>query len=437
MRQLRWVVSGLGAIFLQGLLTAGLTSFAVAANDTNTPVAKPGVTVEGPAQEQVLRFYIAKGEANACGEGCGDWIAVEGRIEKGAGERFQAFLRQHRNLKLPVYFNSPGGSEGDALTIGRLLRERGLTAGVARTVPLVCADAASEKCQEAKRSSQPVVARWNSLNSYCNSSCVYALIGAKVRDVPAGARLGVHSSKLVSMTVNGRAVDLTSDHLPSPIKARIASLKLVPRKYVRDMGIGEGLNEAIAATPYETVHILSRTEIMQFGIDRRARQETGWMLTQEKSADPSLAKIVVETTAGDESATTISLFRIFCRPSGELIADFFRSMPLGERAASTAHFVIGGRATEFAVNSGFAKGDSIEPRAEMRRHVTSPPRRFFDEVALRDNFEIVETVKSAEKVTERKVMLSASGLAPAMADLRRACGVGNLRESDEPSGRNL
>jgi hypothetical protein len=39
-------------------------------------------------------------------------------------------LRKLGSRKLPVYFHSPGGSVIAAFQIGRLLRARGLTAGV-------------------------------------------------------------------------------------------------------------------------------------------------------------------------------------------------------------------------------------------------------------------------------------------------------------------
>ena len=97
---------------------------------------------------------------------------------------------------LPIYFHSPGGLTDNGLAIGRMLRERGMTAGVARTIPKGASGRSEAACRALKRSGAPLMARWRGINAGCNSSCVYALIGAKVRHVPPGARVGLHTSKV-------------------------------------------------------------------------------------------------------------------------------------------------------------------------------------------------------------------------------------------------
>ena len=143
-----------------------------------------------------LHLYLAKGESNACGDGCSEWIAVEGRFDRGSAGRAIAFLKRHAARKLPVYFSSPGGSEPDAIAIGRQLRQMGATVGVGATVPHGCASArdTAAACDAAKRLPQPVVAEWRP-DAACSSACVWALLGGKVRHVPPAARLGVHAGK--------------------------------------------------------------------------------------------------------------------------------------------------------------------------------------------------------------------------------------------------
>lgn len=416
-------------LLLRCLLVAGLASPALAVDRAQTP-AKPSSMAK--IQEDPLLIYLAKSEPGACGEGCSEWIAAEGSFDKGSAERLRVFLKRIKNSKLPVYFNSPGGFEGEGIKIGRILRQRGMTAGVARTVPVACRASNDAACREARHSAQPVAARWVSLNADCNSSCVYALIGAKVRDVPAGARIGVHASKLVEMTYGGRAIDLTSDKLPAAVRMKIASLRNVPREYVREMGIDAGLTEVITRTPNERMQVLTRAEITRFGIDKRLRHETGWMLMEGKS-DPTLVKLAVNLSDGHEPATAISVFRIICRPGGQIAADFYRSMWPDDRAASaTARFVVGGRTTEFARNGGTMKGDSIEPGTELFRHFTTTHARFFDEAATQDSLEIVETVKAADKAVERGVTLSTAGLTAGLSGLRGVC-----RDIERPSPEEI
>jgi hypothetical protein len=83
-------------------------------------------------------FYVAKGEPNACGPGCREWIVAEGAIDRDAPVRLRALLNRLGQRKLPIYFHSPGGSVDGGLAIGRLMRERRMTAGVGRTIPRGC-----------------------------------------------------------------------------------------------------------------------------------------------------------------------------------------------------------------------------------------------------------------------------------------------------------
>src|SRR5262245_26531589 len=62
---------------------------------TNTKPKTEKAQKAPQASERSLLIYLAKGEANACGEGCSEWIAAEGRFDNGAAARMQAFLQRH------------------------------------------------------------------------------------------------------------------------------------------------------------------------------------------------------------------------------------------------------------------------------------------------------------------------------------------------------
>ncbi len=148
-------------------------------------------------------FYVAKGAPDACGPGCREWIAAEGAFDTGAATRLRAFLSRHRDANLPIYFHSPGGLADRAFSIGRMMRERGMTAGVSRTQPEACRKLDEKACNALKRSGQTLASELSAIAA-CNSACVYALIGATERRVPPGARLGVHSSRLIKLYSDGR-----------------------------------------------------------------------------------------------------------------------------------------------------------------------------------------------------------------------------------------
>src|SRR5262245_46356651 len=66
------------------------------------PVTRPGT---GPAViKKPMVFYLAKGEPDACGPGCSEWIAAEGEIDAGALQRLRAILAHPGKRKLPIFF---------------------------------------------------------------------------------------------------------------------------------------------------------------------------------------------------------------------------------------------------------------------------------------------------------------------------------------------
>ena len=97
------------------LLAAGV-AFAYAADAGAQPRAQRAQQEEqtppkAPALFDIpLQLYLAKGAPNACGEGCSEWIAVEGDFDPKAAGRVQAFLNRHGARKLPIFIQSPGGN---------------------------------------------------------------------------------------------------------------------------------------------------------------------------------------------------------------------------------------------------------------------------------------------------------------------------------------
>ncbi|MET0923316.1 MAG: hypothetical protein ABWY47_09270 [Xanthobacteraceae bacterium] len=61
-------------------------------------------------------FYAAKGQADACGPGCSEWIAAEGQFDLGAPQRLRTFLYQARRAQaadlLSVLGRAAGAGDG-------------------------------------------------------------------------------------------------------------------------------------------------------------------------------------------------------------------------------------------------------------------------------------------------------------------------------------
>jgi hypothetical protein len=251
-------------------------------------------------------FYLAKGEPHACGQGCSEWIAAEGYFDFAAAQRLRTFVNRLAGRKLPVFFHSPGGIQTSALAIGRFMRQLQMTAGVGKTVPAGCAAITEQACLELKRSGEQLTAQLHALGASCNSACVYALIGAEVRQVPVGARLGVHSGKLLLMSLDGLR------QVPSGGgQAQLAAYEEELRGYLREMGADAALLDLAVKIPHDQVHYLSRDQIAGFEIDTRGFQETRWTEIEAARKRFYVTKFFAEArgASGKEFRTSVPVMR--------------------------------------------------------------------------------------------------------------------------------
>lgn len=369
-----------------------------------------------------LLFYLAKGEPNACGPGCSEWIAAEGQFDSGAAERFRHFLKQTSGRTLPIYFYSPGGLTDNGLTIGRMLRERGMTAGVARTIPEGCIGKSEAVCRAMKRSGAPLLARWRGINAGCNSSCVYALIGAKVRHVPPGARVGIHASKVPYI---GEWERLFAN-------VQLASFNLELRNYIHEMGISDDLYGAIQKVPFEKVHILSRNELARFRIDTSSFQETPWTVVEASATQrASVIKLFTHADGVRPDEFRTSLVRLSCgepsrinvRYQRELVPD--KGAPPKPDATTWAAISLaaGPVGLSFPKTSPISKTELIDAGRVTDGRTASTSLEFLEVAASHPTIDILETDSAAELGNPpRAIKLSTLGLSTALGALRKSCG---------------
>jgi tetratricopeptide (TPR) repeat protein len=205
-------------------------------------------------QEHPMVFVIAHGDDGTCGPGCNEWIAADGSFDQGVDKRFRAFLGTLKGREPPIFFNSTGGFMDNAFNVGRMLRERKMAAGVGITIPDDCpADKVrDESCRQKLRESRTLKAQLRSAGAICYSACVYAFMGASVRHIAEGARVGVHVPIRPEPKSRRAAVELEDRN------------RTVRRQYAKQMGIDLGLVELADGTPYLNMHVLTRDEIARF-----------------------------------------------------------------------------------------------------------------------------------------------------------------------------
>jgi hypothetical protein len=253
-----------------------------------------------------IEFYLAHGDANACGPGCSEWIAAEGKIDTGAADRFRQLLRKLGDRRPPIFFHSPGGKLTDSMELGRLFRDKKFAVSVGHTVPLGCGPdkQSANSCEARKRAGQAVEAEISPIYA-CNSGCVVALAGGAVRLVPPWVKLGIHDIGLDPNSRLGPGVSLST--AMREFHARL-------RSYLRAMGMDDALFSAAVATPFVSIKLLQRDEIVRFGIDRREFGETAWRFMEEPT--PKIRKLFFARTDGDEPHYVDGMIEIGCNAPG-------------------------------------------------------------------------------------------------------------------------
>ncbi|MBR1124265.1 hypothetical protein JQ628_22245 [Bradyrhizobium lablabi] len=383
------------------ILSGGSASAAV-------PKARPAPP---KAAAPPMAFYVVKGAPDACGRGCDSWIAVEGQVDSAAALRFKKFLARTGNRSLPLYFNSPGGNLDQALAMGAMLRERRAVARVAHTVVKECGFEAqdSEACIKLKLSGRELHGDLFTRGATCNSACPYLMLGATTREIAADALLAVHSPKVI---VYFRGVGVPTAEMRAAAAQRGAErADRMLASYIVKMGADIGLLQLARTIKFESMHVLTRDEIVRFGIDRREFVETGW--TFESSGRSMARKAVVERNEADRSWRT-SHWRIVCFNADQFELDFQRP----------------------AVSGSVFPALAVSNAASAARYFKSPPARLlgFEIWGLRLNKEEILSLMSSGQFSftemsqaagarqlARTATLSNDGLGRALNSLIETC----------------
>jgi hypothetical protein len=315
-------------------LAAG-TPASAAGRNSAAPASKRAAPETSAPRSPPIAFFLAKGDANACGVGCSEWIAADGAIDTGADDRLRALLRKLGGRKLPIFFHSPGGAVPAGLAIGRLLRQHGLTAGVGWTVPAGCDPKQQHEpaCDKLKRSGRELVAVLDTGRTMCNSSCAFALVGAAVREVGAGVGLGVHSSSVSFLLkrIDGAGhVTITPTQVAPKVERKaLENVYVTISSYLREMDISPDLLAVARGIAHDQVHLLTRDELVAFGIDRREVVEGMWLFV-DGTGGPSALKVIEENRGG---AFRKDILRLTCRNASTVQLLYGRDLGFGAASA--------------------------------------------------------------------------------------------------------
>lgn len=135
------------------------------------PILPPATTPDGAGRPQppITSSPELLGEPLEIMLGSGGTLQLTGTIDPGSSSRFLAEIEARGEYVSTVLLDSPGGSVDDALSIGRLIRERGLSTEVAN-------------------------------GGLCASSCPLIFAAGKERIAGRDAAIGVHQIYAAALT---------------------------------------------------------------------------------------------------------------------------------------------------------------------------------------------------------------------------------------------
>jgi hypothetical protein len=219
--------------FLLGALITLITAGAAAAQTAT----RPSIGGIGELPDAMI-FYFAHGADGACGPGCSDWIAAEGTVQWDTHKRLIAALDRLNGRKLPLVINSRGPSNLNvAVSLGRILHDRGIDTTEGVTDVTACAGQAEADCFALKRPGGPLEATLNTRDAQCDLACVLILVGGIHRSLPSGTRV-----ILTGMEINNRVAPNVSAEQRESLTSLFGQQF---RVYLRQMGIDTELLDMV------------------------------------------------------------------------------------------------------------------------------------------------------------------------------------------------
>jgi hypothetical protein len=211
-----------------------------------------------------MRVHIVRSADPGCEPQCPQWISAQGKIVTGTARRFREVLSQIGTRKLPIFIDSGGGSVRDALSMGRLIRARGLDVVVTKTAFAPC-EPADAACRKAKTGGD-LRGLAESFMSKCASSCAFVLAGGTRRLVGQGTGVGVHQISMTLLRYHVWTRRLVSERKVGQQHAQTRRTYADIRKYLAEMGIGDEVMTLIMSTPNDKIHWLTASELRLTGL---------------------------------------------------------------------------------------------------------------------------------------------------------------------------
>ena len=205
-----------------------------------------------PVLASAMTFELVPfGDSARCGQKCPLVIGATGEITNESPREFYDFL--YKNIGDPrvrsiVFIHSPGGAVEASMRLGTMFRQTGVMAIVGRVLP-------------APSGLGPAL---NVPGARCFSACVYALMGAKRRVVPADALVGIHR-----MHFDRSERDRVTDRFESNRTFGSSQFVAQLANYANAMGVSRQLVYTAEKVDAERIHLLTSDELRKWRLGSR------------------------------------------------------------------------------------------------------------------------------------------------------------------------
>ena len=206
-----------------------------------------GVTKKATPPAQMTFQYRPTSKLEAAMDFDFRFIYANGYITQGTAVRFANFLKVHSiSPGAIVIFNSPGGSVSEAIDLGTIIREAGLSTSVKEV-----------RLDKSGKIIGPI--------NGCFSSCTLAFLGGVERTVPDDALFGVHQVSLDTAISPTEALEL----------GQVAMGAIA--EYASAMGVkAQFVTELTRATP-DGINLLSASKLAELDVTTPDFQ-TSWQI---------------------------------------------------------------------------------------------------------------------------------------------------------------
>ena len=219
-------------------------------------------------------------------------------------------------------------------------------------------------------------------------------------------------------------------------------------RYLREMGISQGLLAAARQVEYSRLSFLTRDQVVAFGIDRRDTVEGMWWFVDQGSG-PSAIKVIEENRAG---AFHKDILRLSCRGATTLRLQYGRELGAGAPSSpvrlrvtsSGGSFMLGGPVKASPSGSGgpmevrsvdlpaAVLGDAAFTIEQVAAAAAVPPPAAQVKGAAPDG-DLTAVAAQSSPAPVTKVTVQSAG--PGLGELSRRCGNGPPSSQSERAHR--